>query len=123
MPHITDLTHLHFIEGSTPRLEYEVLDADKKLIVSPLTTHTVTIYDEALGIVTPGFVDGTDIQGLLGNIVTNGKGVWNMPATATVKIGDDEFEDKIIAMKWTYGSGRVGRHWIRVRIYEQPAYA
>lgn len=118
MPHETDLTATHFVEGSTPRIGYTLKDEAGATITSALTTQEASIYDEATGTVVPTWTD-KDIDGAEGNSVASGVGTWDLPVSATAKIGNNEFEDHIIAMKFTYGSGRVGKHLIKVRVYRQ----
>jgi hypothetical protein len=123
MAHETDLRKTHFIEGSTPRITYTLKDEAGAVITGALTTQTASIYDEATGTVIgtdPDDWENVDIDGAEGNAVVAGVGTWDLPASATAKIGSDTYEDHIIAMKFTYGVGRVGKHWIKVRVYEQP---
>lgn len=119
MSHETDLRSSHFIEGSTPQITYTLKDENGDIITAGLTTQEASIYDVATGNAIGDWTD-KDIKQTNGNLVTNGVGVWDLPADATAKDGTTEFEDHIIAMKFTYGVGRVGKHWILVKVYEQP---
>lgn len=117
MPHVTDLTEFHFIEGSTPQLDYTLLDENGNVILVSLDTQVASIYDESSRAVVPNWTD-LDIKGAEGNLVVDGIGVWTLPATATVKINStDEYEIHIISMKFTYGGTKIGIHHIRVKIY------
>ena len=119
MAHETDLTATHFIEGSTPRIGYTLKDEADAIITSALTTQIVTIYDAKSKQPLTGWTD-KDIKGANGNSVVAGVGTWDLPAAATAKFGNDEFEEHILAMAFTYGVGRVGKHDIKVRIYRRP---
>jgi hypothetical protein len=118
MSHQTDLRTNHFIEGSTPQIRYVLKDEDGVTITTALTTQEASIYDVASGLAVGTWTD-KDIDGAEGNLVTSGSGVWDLPASATAKVGDSEFEDHIIAMKFTYGTGRVGKHFILVKVMKQ----
>ena len=119
MPHETDLTATHFIEGSTPRIGYTLKDEAGATITAALTTQLASIYHAKSKAPLTGWTD-TDIKGLQGNSVTAGVGTWDLPTSATAKLTKAEFEDLIVAMKFTYGIGRVGKHFIKIRVYEQP---
>ena len=119
MSHETDLTATHFIEGSTPRITYTLKDEAGATITSALTTQLASIYDAKSKAVVGTWTD-TDIDGLQGNAVVSGVGTWDLPADATAKLAKAEFEDHIIAMRFTYGNARVGKHFIKIRVYGQP---
>lgn len=120
MPHVTDLTADHIIEGATPRITYTLKDAAGAVITGALDTQLATIYDLATGDVV-GIWDDLDINGAQGNTVTLGIGAWDLPTSATAKLDTSkEMETHRIAMKFTYESGKVGRHWMDIRIYRQP---
>ena len=119
MSHETDLTNVHFIKGTTPKITYTLKDEDGNIITQALTAQTASIYDLSTGTVVPSWTD-LDINGAQGNEVTSGLGVWNLPTTATAKIDDTkDFEVHVIAMEFTYGLGRGGKHFMLVKIYEQ----
>ncbi len=120
MSHVTDLTADHIIEGATPRITYTLKDAAGATITDALDTQLATIYDLATGDVVGLWTD-LDISGAQGNLVTSGVGSWDLPTTATAKVDTTkEVETHRIAMKFTYDSGKVGRHWMDIRIYRQP---
>ncbi len=119
MSHVTDLTADHVIEGATPRIDYTLKDEAGDTITSSLDTQTATIYDKATGDAVGTWTD-KDISGAEGNLVTSGVGVWTLPTSATAMVGTGESEVHRIAMKFTYNSGKVGRHWIDFRVYSQP---
>ncbi len=117
MYHVTDLTANHIIAGTRPQLDYTLEDEAGDVITGALTTQTATIYDAKSRKALPGWAVDTDIDGEEGNLVTAGVGVWTLPAAATAMIGNGEVEDHIIAIKFTYGSGRVGEHHIKIQVY------
>lgn len=119
MPHETDLRSSEFIEGSTPELTYTLKDEKGDLITASLDSQSATIYDPATGLPVGDWTD-KDILETNGNSVTAGIGTWLFPTDATAKLTDRVTEDRIVAMKFTYGAGRVGKVWIRMRIIEQP---
>ena len=119
MPHQTDQRSKHLIEGSTFRLDYTLKDENGDTITAALDAQSATIYDEATGVAIPSWTD-EDIKGLQGNVVTSGVGVWDLPASASAKLNDSEFEEHIVAIKSEYGSSRVLKHFIRFRVYRQP---
>lgn len=118
MAHETDLRKTHFVEGSTPRIGYTLKDAADATITTALDTQEASIYDVATGTVVPTWTD-LDISGAQGNTVTSGVGVWDLPASATAKIGTDEYEDHVIAIKGTYDTDKVLKHFILIRVYRQ----
>ena len=118
MPHETDLTSKHFIEGTTPRIGYTLEGADGETITAALGAQTATIYDVKSKTAIPGWTD-KDIKGLQGNVVTSGVGVWDLPVDATVKLTTAKSEIHIIAMKFTYATDRVGKHDIKMQIRER----
>lgn len=119
MSHSTDLTESDFVAGSTPQIDYTLKDGDGNIITTALATQTATIYDEPTGALLTGWDTGTDIDGANGNTVTAGVGVWDLPPAATAMIGSQDTENHIISINFTYGTGRVGIHLIRVRVHRQ----
>lgn len=119
MPHETDLTDFHFLKGTTPRLDYTLVDENGDNIVANLDTHTASIYDKTSKVSIPTWID-KDIKSAEGNLVVLGVGVWILPTSATVKLTTDIWEDHVIAMEFTYNSGKVGIHNFVIRIYENP---
>lgn len=119
MSHQTNLRENEFIEGTTPQLTYTLKDENGDVITSSLDTQEASIYDAATGKAVGTWTD-KDIDGTNGNSVTLGIGTWLLPVDATAKLTTAVTEDHVIAMKFTYNSGRVGKHWILVRIIEQP---
>lgn len=106
-----------YAEDTTPQITYLLIDEDGNQITSALTTQTCTIENEADGV---NVVADQDIKETNGNVNTAGSVVWDLPAAFTAKTGTEEFEDHIIAIKFTYGSGRVGEAWIRTRVRKRP---
>ena len=120
MSHVTDLRIDHIIEGATPRITYTLKDGAGDVITAALDTQVATIYDSHTGDVV-GIWDDLDIKGSRGNSVTLGVGTWDVPITATAKLDTTkEVEDHVIAMRFTYDTDKVGRHWMYIRIYRQP---
>lgn len=124
MTYFDDLTSAPFLEGTTPKITYVVKDEDGVVVAgTSLTTMTATIVSRETRNKLTGW-DATDINGAQGNSVDgSGVGTWNLPASATVKLtsatGDfSAHEDYDIVIKYTYGSARVGKHTIIVRIVE-----
>ena len=119
MAHETDLRAEHFIQGSTPRITYTLKDEAGDTITSALTTQVATIYDATSKAAIPGWTD-EDIDGLQGNSVVSGVGTWDLPADATAKLTNADVEDHVIAMTATYGTGRVLKHDILIRVHRRP---
>ncbi len=120
MSHTTDLRSEEFIEGTTPEITYTLQDEAGATITAALDTQTATIYNRQTGAALPTWTADTNIDGAQGNLVTSGVGVWLLPTTATTKTDSAQSEELVIAIEFTYNSGRVGKHWLLVRVIEQP---
>ena len=118
MSHQTDLRTDEFIEGTTPELTYTLKDEKGDIITIALDSQSASIYDPATGTVVPTWTD-KDINNANGNVITEGVCVWDLPASATAKINDSEKEDHTIAVKGTYDTDKVVKHFIRFQVYRQ----
>ena len=120
MPHETDRTNKHFIEGSTPQVAYKLKKEDGQPLDSALTSMTASIYDAKSKAALTGWTDKDILEKEGNTIVGFDTGTWNLPADATAKLTNADVEDHVIAIKFTYGTARVGWHWILVQIHREP---
>ncbi|MEE8551491.1 MAG: hypothetical protein V3T08_09600 [Gemmatimonadota bacterium] len=120
MAHEEDLRAKHFIAGSTPQITYKLEKEDGQPLDSALTTMTASIYDAKSKAALTDWID-KDILEKEGNTVVGfDTGTWDLPADATGMIGNGAVEDHVIAVTFTYGSGRVGKKWLLIRVHKQP---
>ena len=94
--------------------------AAERDITPPVGLEIQHYYRKSIGIHEPLFARCLYLEDLQGNSVAGGVGTWNLPTTATVMVGTGEVEERRIAMKFTYDTDKVGRHWIDIRVYRQP---